>query len=508
MIETIPIENTSIENKQNEIIKEEITNDISIYIDNLDNHTALLESAYPKKINDELIENLKNYTLNENELNNILDKSENIYEFNKFDESIISYNLSDLKKIFHKIGSASLLVQIYNNEIKFIEKKGYQSRNQSVIDLLNNTILYKKLPNTQFIIFTNDFLEENEKDAVNYPYFLTFCKKQSHKNNLFPNFNFNHWKEASIHHYEEVYNYFTNNQISWTNKIDTIFWSGSNTNIIREKIYHKTIDNDKYKINLLNIDNNKHIPLEDIIKYKYLLNMNGYSYGGRLNYLFLSGSCVIILKKEDNYEEFFYDKFIPNVDYLEIIYNDDENIDDIINKIEYSIQNNNCENIALNGYNKALKLFSINNIYEYIYELMLFLSSKNIMNEYLDTSYMYIPQFNYFFKNRLSISNNQINFHFQGDDVELIINNKNKDNINIKIINKDYKISYNNELLLSKNYNLNKKNKKYIINVYNNILHILVDYSYNIIKLQLPTVHNFVMDNIDISSETGGWFIN
>jgi outer membrane receptor for ferrienterochelin and colicin len=141
---------------------------------------------------------------------------------------------------------------------------------------------------------------------------------------------------------------------------------------------------------------------------------------------------------------------------------------------------------------------------------MLFLSSKNIMIDHLDTSYMYIPPLDYFFKNRLSINNNQINFNFQGDDLELIINNENKDCIKIKIINKDYKITYNNNLLLSKNYNflINRKNKKYIIYINNNTLNVLVDYSYNIIKILLPINYNFIMNSIDISSETGGWFIN
>ena len=98
-----------------------------------------------------------------------------------------------------------------------------------------------------------------------------------------------------------------------------VFWSGSNTNTIRKKIFDASKFSPNFYINMLNKNKTNFIQLNEIIKFKYLLNMNGYSYAGRLNYLLLSGSCVIILKnqnKESDYYEHFYKDFIPNDDYL------------------------------------------------------------------------------------------------------------------------------------------------------------------------------------------------
>lgn len=67
-----------------------------------------------------------------------------------------------------------MLIQIIDGKIKYIEKKGYESRNQSVIDLLLKSNKYKKLPNVQFLIFTNDFIDDI--NLCKFPYLLTFCK--------------------------------------------------------------------------------------------------------------------------------------------------------------------------------------------------------------------------------------------------------------------------------------------------------------------------------------------
>ena len=454
------------------------------------------------KTNDYIDElNNKEYLLDEKQLNNILtDKST--------DNILNNYTLDDLKKIFNQMKEAVIIIQIINGNIKFIEKKGYESRNQSVIDLILKTNSYKTLPDIQFIIFTNDLL--NDLNINNKPYLFTFCKKENYKTKLFPNFNFNHWIESNIASYENIYNSFTNNNITWENKIDSIFWSGANTNNIRKKIHDSSKSYPNFNINLLNKNKNNFIPMEETLKYKYLLNMNGHTYGGRLNYLFLTGSCIIILKngnKENNYEEYFYKYFIPNEDYIQIEYNDNEKGELIINRIITEIQKYDCENIAKRCYEKAVSLFNMNSIYNYIYESISDLSNNNIITEELKNTISYIPPLNYFFKDRLD---NNLSFNFTGKDFELnLIDNDNNNSINIKIMNDNTKIKLNKVIIYDKYtpYILNEqKSQNFQILIENNQLLITINQKYNIIKIDLPDQKINITNN-EILSENGGWLI-
>jgi hypothetical protein len=427
--------------------------------------------------------------------------------------NISKYNLDDLNLLFNKFHHSVLLIQIIDGNIKYIEKKGYESRNQSVIDLLIKSNNYKKLPNIQFLIYTNDYI--NDTKLYKYPYVLTFCKNIFYDTHLFPNFNFNHWLEAGIDNYENVYNNFVETSINWNDKKNSIYWSGSNTNILRKKIhdYSKKIINKDIplNINLIDKDKKNYLTLEEITKHKYLLNINGYSYGGRLNYLFLSGSCVIILKNEDqhkSYYEFFYDYFIKNEDYIEISYNDSNNIESIVHKIYNAIHTYNCEEIAKRCFNKAKKYFKMNNIYDYIYLLLNNLSETNNINKLLNTTLSYTPPLNYFYKNRLNIINNEIHFYFRGNDFEINLLN-NIHTINIKIINNVTSIKYDDTIIFTKYTPFlltEKKNQLYKIMIHENNFDIIINNKFNLIKTILP-IDDFMIDDSQIKTEFGGWWL-
>ena len=452
--------------------------------------------------NIEALKNEKEYSLDNNALDNLLNNNFTINIDKK-------YNLNDLKKIYSQFNSSIMIVEIFNEEIKFMEKKGYESRNQSVIDLLMKTNSYKKLPNCQFIIFTDDFIK-NISLAKN-SFLLTFCKKYSYNTNLFPNFNFNHWLEAKIDKYEEIYNKFINNNISWNDKKDIIFWSGANTNIIREKMNNEAKNHPNYYINLIDKNNTNYISIDETMQYKYLLNMNGYSYSGRLNYLFLTGSCVIILKdenQENTYEEFYYKYFVPNEDFIEILYNDKDTGIIIINKINQAILNNDCEKMALRSLEKAKNIFEINNIYEYTHNLIMELSKMNDHSMRLNNTICYTPKLDYFFKNRIKVINNEFSFYFIGKDFEInIITGYNI--INLKITDINSKIYYKNDLLLDKYtpYLLNeKKNQHYKISINDNILLMTIEKKFVLIKCEIPDILENIND-VEIKSSSGGWWL-
>jgi len=466
-------------------------------------------------INDLVLENsnVNKYVLNENIINNILED----YPVPE------NYTFTDLKNIFSQFEEAVMLIQILDGNIKFIEKKGYETRNQSVIELLIKANQYKRLPSISFLIFTNDFIESEPLREHSFLY--TFCKNSTYNTVLFPNFNFNHWVEANIGTYEVIYNFFKNNQTSWNSKKNTIFWSGADTNTIRNKMFLNTLNNPLYEINLTNITKNRY-PITNIIKYKYLLNMNGHSYSGRLNYLFLSGSCVIQLKNKDplkSFEEFYYKHFIPDIDYIEILYDDYMPVEDILVRINNKLSLLNCENIAQNGYKKALEIFNINNIYEYIYNTLSINSSKYITTKNsslestetkklllnnLNQSIMYIPSKN-IYSNRINIEDNSINFLLKGNDILVTLINDFKNKFSIYLFNNTITTLFNGKVLVKTN--LYKDINKINYNIYNNI-NISLKYNSLTVKfndnqvIQLPApLFNII--NTEISSSTSCWII-
>ena len=521
------------------------------FISTLDNTEKIL-SIKNKIINNRIIN--KEYTIDENIINNILNENANLNQNQNIDQYLYvenedlhvnqylnvenqdenlnldqdlnveqymdnsknidknKYNLENLKIFFNNFKQSIMLIQIIDGNINFIEKKGYESRNQSVIDLLIKANNYKKLPNIQFLFFTNDLIIN--PNLTKFEFLFTFCKKYNYNTTLFPNFNFNHWIESKTGMYETIYNNFINDKTNWNDKKDIVFWTGANTNMIRRKINIASKKYPNFYINLIDTKNknNIYLPLEEILKYKYLINMNGYSYSGRLNYLFLSSSCVIILKnsnKELNYEEYYYKYFIPNEDYIEILYNDTEISENIIDRINYAIENNDCENIAKKGFEKAKELFKMDNIYEYIYNKLDNLSHKNEITQHLSNTICYTPELNYFFKNRLKIIDNQTNFYFNGKDFELNLVQLNNKKINIKIINDKTRIHYEEELIFDKFTPMilnDKKNQHYNIIVDKDELKITIEKKFTLIKCRIP-LENYIINDIEIKTELGGWWL-
>jgi len=500
---------------QEEPVQEEPVQEQPVQEEPVQEEPVQEEPLQEEPVQEEPVQEDKKYELNEMEILNILENNETI-----------KYNLNDLKYIFFNIKEAVLLIQIINGEIKYIEKKGNESRNQSAIDLLIKANNYKQLPNIQFILFTNDYLD-NKQHSI-YKFVLTYCKNMYYNTTLFPNFNFNHWLEAKIGNYEDVYNQLIQNKIEWDNKKDIVFWSGANTNIIRKKVNEgyikhlskRNIENNEFQeyiINLINRNNlnMKYYTIDEHSEFKYLLNMNGYSYAGRFNYLFLSGSCVIVLKNQDknqDWEEFFYKDFIAGEDYIEILYNDNDLDTNIIDRINDAIKNSNGKEIAERCFKKAVKVFKMNNIYEYINTSLTELSSYSDTQITLDKTVFYTPSnINYYFEDRIKVKDsNLFQFSFQGKEAEFLIKGNTIDIISIKITENDTNIYFNNELILNKYtpFLVNEgKSQNYDILIENDELQIIVDNKYLLVKCTVPMI-GYIIKSVDIKTEKyGGWWI-
>jgi hypothetical protein len=468
----------------------------------------LLEISELESLYKDIKINIDMDIINENEEN----------DFDKYEEDITSnkYKLRDLFDTFNKFDEAAILIQVKDNKIKFIEKKGYESRNQSVIDLLMKAMKYKPINNVVFLIFTNDFIKD--KNLESCPFLFSFCKNHNyHSQYYFPNFNFNHWKEANIDYYYNVYFRLKNKNVNkyWDDKDDIIFWSGANTNTIRKKIYDTVnnlkTNNSNFLINLLDKNDDKPKKYYSILehaKYKYLLNLNGYSYGGRLNYLFMTGSCVIILKNRDKnniWNEFFYEYFIPGVDYIEIEYNNNDKGEDIIKNIIDTIGKNDCEQIANNCFEKACYTFDLYSIYEYISATLNSYSNKIVYEDFLKNSVFMTPAIDIYFEDRLySNDGKNIEFSFKGeelflkineDDIELIIKN---DNLTFLVDNKKMLEKYTPKILNHMKYQKYKISLDFENNIFK--FKFIVNDKFTLFSYESDNLNGTIQDKIKIKN--------
>ncbi len=355
--------------------------------------------------------------------NNISMKVKKVVHFEENTEW--KYSMKDLTMLFGQFNEAFMIIQKKNGVIRYIEKKGYETRNSSVIDLIIETDKSKSLPDFQIAIFTNDELKKEIRQKN--PYLFSFCNNESDINPLFPNFNFIHWLEAGIGSYKEFYNMQCQNPIPWEQKKDLVFWSGSNTSKIREKMFIAAQNNKNFLINLILKNQNpiKYYPIDSHSEFKYLLNMNGNSYAGRLNYLFMTGSCVIIMKNRNSsyqWNEFFTKEFIADEDFIEIEYDDNERGQDIVQRVEQKIKTLNGEQIAKSGFIKAIQLFNRENIYNYIHQEITRVSQHLVWDIELKSTIEFLPPSRIYLDNRLDIiEKKSCSFKYLGYHMELMV---------------------------------------------------------------------------------------
>ena len=150
----------------------------------------------------------------------------------------------------------------------------------------------------------------------------------------------------------------------------------------------------------------------------------------------------------------------------------------------------------------------MDNIYEYINLLLTKLSVTNNINKYLDKYFFYTSPLNYFYKNRLIVLNNELNFYFRGSNLEInLLDNNNI--INIKILNNSTTIKYNNDEVLNKYTPFivtEKKNQLYKILIEQNNINIIIENKFNLIKAIIQN-ESFIISNTEIKTEYGGWWL-
>ena len=499
--ETITISEKNIKKNIKKKTKpnDELVNQKSIsYIDGLLEDSKNIINSIEENYQLTSLVNIEKEISNEDIL--LKEKLDNIIK-NLKENNINEFNYNDINKVFGMIKDSVVLFQIKQGNIHYLEKKGMESRNQSVIDLILQTHKTNPLADNTFMIYTGD---ELDSQFYQYPFILSFYKKKNEKHLLFPSFTFQHWKELNNGNYHQIYDYMINKEYPWENRKDKLFWSGYSLNPLVNLFQKES----SMEINIKNQNQSKSYFVEELINYKYLLCIDDNLYSNRLNYMFLTKSCVIILKNEDTFNEEYYSKYFNvNEDYFEITYNNKTTYQQIKDKLNHIITNEDCKQVALNAYQKAKYIFHRDNINEYIYNLLLRLSVKCKSNESLSKNIFFTSSLNNFIYDRIIPNKNEISFYFRGTNFELeFIDKVNKIEFTVKpnVTN----IFYNLKNIF--NYRIpniisSTRSIEYRININKDIFQVYINKNIPLIQMKLPDQFTINQIGLKTNNSEGLW---
>jgi hypothetical protein len=212
-----------------------------------------------------------------------------------------------------------------------------------------------------------------------YPEFEKYCG---------PDWTFISWPSASINSFEET----KNEIINESNKkptIDKIGWFGNINSPMPDVIEYKTRpllkkigDENSDIFDIIHIAPNggnggiidkniqNYTSLPELIKYKYLLDIGGNGYSGRLKYLLYSKRPLIYIERD--YIEYFNNDLKPFVHYIPV----KEDLSDLLEQVKWMKEHEEESlKIAENAYNYAIENFTEDKILARVYEVY-----KNINN--------------------------------------------------------------------------------------------------------------------------------
>ncbi len=206
----------------------------------------------------------------------------------------------------------------------FLEFSGYETRNQSTINLIKESDTLYKIPNFDWtVIHTGDYLDENIQKAPlqhihisnhSYP-LLSYSTSKRNYDATVPDFVFDHWMQTGLYDYER-----TRIELLTSNlqpKRNILGWRGALTHWSRS-ILVAMDDKVDFDCELINWDRKNpdkltatnFISLEDqVSNWRYLIDIQGNGYSGRLKLLLSSRRVVFI--QDRLHHEFFFKDLVP-----------------------------------------------------------------------------------------------------------------------------------------------------------------------------------------------------
>jgi hypothetical protein len=228
----------------------------------------------------------------------------------------------------------TFFVEKKEDKIKFIDFGGYENRNPSTMKIIMN-VLPKINKDLSFFVNTGDKSIDRDKT-------FSYSTTSEDYSKTCPDFIYDCWKEVGINDYEEkkLSIHEAGNSFYRTNKIG---WIGSFTSQKRRQVYDLFNHKSFLDIRVTNLSKqngvcvaNNFLTLEEQIKeWKYLLDIEGNGYSGRVKLLIGSQRPVFLIDRQ--YKEFYYQFMEPWKHYIPVK-NDLSDFEENYNIIERDIK--------------------------------------------------------------------------------------------------------------------------------------------------------------------------
>jgi len=230
----------------------------------------------------------------------------------------------------------------------------------------------------------------NDENIKNIPYYLddqgdegnyyyTFCynrfslNKDRIKKLCGPDYSFHSWTDIKVYSFETT----KNEIIIEANKeptINKIGWYGNIHTAGPIMIEHKTRpllksigDNNPELFDINHIGashDNKFVTFPQLTKYKYLIDIGGNGWSGRLKFLLFMKRPLLLVDRQ--FVDYFYDDLIPYVHYIPVKID----LSNLLEQVDWMIKNEEkSKEIANNAYEFAITNFQRNKLMERIYEI-------------------------------------------------------------------------------------------------------------------------------------------
>jgi hypothetical protein len=152
--------------------------------------------------------------------------------------------------------------------------------------------------------------------------------------------------------------------------VDKVGWHGNIHSPMRDAYEHRTRpllkelgEQNKDVCDIIHVNGGEvHMSLPDLVKtYKYLVDIGGNGYSGRLPYLLFSNRPLLLVDRD--YVQYFYEDLEPYVHYVPV----KRDLSDFIEKVQWMREHEEtCKDIARNAQQYALENFTYEKILEKI----------------------------------------------------------------------------------------------------------------------------------------------
>ena len=226
------------------------------------------------------------------------------------------------------------------NILSFSNYGGFEERNESVIKYIQEADKFIDKQDYEFMVYTQDVPIFNWQSYS----VLNFATITEDYSLTCPDFVFDRWKSVGIEDYESEYNKLI--EAGKTNYLENkIGWIGSVTGTAREKFFNYIHENDfkfcdfsftKFRVINGRVTAPNFLTLEQqVMKWKYLLDIEGAGWSARFKLLLWSGRPVFLIDRI--YKEFFYKHLVPWEHFIPVK-NDFSDLESNFNKVDSDLQ--------------------------------------------------------------------------------------------------------------------------------------------------------------------------